>query len=75
VGKKNDERVVLFQSALHEQSDCPLRGIEVEVEIDVARFGQAIDDQRGITDAHAGILAEGQFALGALRGSGVSMTS
>ena len=72
---RQDERIVFFQSALHEERDRPLRGVEAGVGIDAAGLHQVIHDQRGVGDAHASVFDERQFALGPLRGSGVSTTS
>src|SRR5215510_5047872 len=66
VGVEGDEGVVLFQSALHEEPDGPLRGVKVGFQVDSAGFGQVIHDERSITDPHTGILDEGQLALGPL---------
>src|SRR5262245_49588994 len=66
VGVENDEGVVFFQRALHEKRDCPLRGVEVGIEVNSAGLLQVIHDEGGVTDAHAVILDERQLALGSL---------
>src|SRR5262245_583255 len=66
VGVERDEGIVLFQSALHEERYCALRGAKVPVEIDPASLGQVIHNERTICNAHAGILDEWQLALGRL---------
>ncbi len=59
---------MLLQSALREKRGRALRGIKSRIGIDAAGPHQVTDDQRGIGDAHAGVLDERQLALGPLAG-------
>ena len=72
---RQDECVMLFQGALHEERDRSLRGVKAPVGIDAAGFHQVIDDSRRIGNTHTGVLDERQLALRAFARIGVSTTS